>query len=244
MSFFITGTGTGVGKTIVTAALAAWFAARGESVCVYKPLQTGSSDATRPEDPEMVMRLTQTTPQTTTDGVAGCVETFCSYCLPEPLAPLAADKEGIIRPEQCLADLKQLQSRYTRVLVEGAGGIRVPVTRNTDMLDLIRQFGLPVVVVTHPGLGGINHTLLTVDALLGQGLDVAGVIVSAGSINTPDVASQSFLPTIQPFLRVPVLGALPSFCLEDGLFTQPETLSLVDPLGTALLHYTDCSRTL
>jgi dethiobiotin synthetase len=213
MSLVITGTGTGVGKTMVTAGLAALLKRRGESFCVYKPIQTGSPDLAHPEDPEFIKQW-----------VADDIETACSYCFAEPVAPYAADPERTIRPGKILDDFKALQKKHSVVLVEGAGGVRVPIGRHFEMIDLIRMFQLPVVVVASPQLGTINHTLLTVDALLEQRLEVKGVVISGVPRDEakPDPAIQTLQDTLEPFLKVPLLGMLPIFNLAPGsLLAEP-----------------------
>lgn len=222
MSLFITGTGTGVGKTVLTAGLAALLKARGESFCVYKPIQTGSPDSTRPEDPEQVKQW-----------VGPDVETFCSYCFPDPVAPYAADLERTIQPRKILHDFKDLQKTHRVVLVEGAGGVRVPVAPHVEMIDLIRMLQIPVVVVASAGLGTMNHTLLTVDALLAQRIEVKGVVISGYQPETPDDPSVgSLLQTLEPFLAVPILGTLPKLPVaEPGAFTQPQVVQAVEALN-------------
>lgn len=210
MSLFITGTGTGVGKTVVTAALAAWLKSRGESFCVYKPIQTGSPDASIPEDPTTINQW-----------LGGGVKTFCSYCFPDPVAPYAADPERTIQSGKILQDFKALQKQHRIVLVEGAGGVRVPVAKHLEMIDLIRMLQLPVLVVTYPQLGTINHTLLTVESLLNQRLEVKGVVVSdypAAEDESQDIAIRTLLPTLEAFLPVPILGTLPNVLLSPAGF--------------------------
>lgn len=228
MSLFITGTGTGVGKTVVTAGLAALLKRHGISFCVYKPIQTGSPDPNHPEDLDTVKKLVGTE-----------VDTFCSYCFPLPTAPYAADPERSIRPLKLLHDFKQLQAQYSVILVEGAGGVRVPIAPHFEMLDLIRMFQIPVLVVTHPQLGTINHTLLTVDALKAQRLDVKGVVISAfpdrhSDEGSSDAAITSLVDTLEPFLSVPILGCLPIFPMTPGILNPAasnETLQAFEALG-------------
>lgn len=220
MSLFITGTGTGVGKTVVTAGLAALLKHHGESFCVYKPIQTGSPDPEKPEDPEQVKHW-----------VAADVETYCTYCFPEPVAPYAADTDHIIQSRKILDDFKMLQKKHRIVLVEGAGGVRVPIARHLEMIDLIRMFQLPVVVVASPHLGTINHTLLTVDALLEQRLEVKGVVISgASSQEMADPAVRSLQATLEPFLKVPFLGMLPEFDLQCGGLMQEQSFQAFEAL--------------
>lgn len=219
MSLFITGTDTGVGKTMVTAGLAALLKSRGESFCVFKPIQTGSPDAAHPEDPDQIKKL-----------VGEEVETFVSYCFPEPVAPYAADPQRTIQPRKILQDFKNLQKQYKTVLVEGAGGIRVPVAKHFEMLDLARMLQLPVVVVARPNLGTINHILLTVDALRIQRIEVKGVVISGWNPEDSDLAIQTLLNTLDDFLPVPVLGTLPIFSQEAGSFNDASVLTAIQSL--------------
>lgn len=220
MSLFITGTGTGVGKTVVTAGLAALLKHRGESFCVYKPIQTGSPDPEKPEDPAQVKHW-----------VAPDVETYCTYCLAEPVAPYAADTDHVIQSRKILDDFKMLQKKHRIVLVEGAGGVRVPIARHLEMIDLIRMFQVPVVVVASPHLGTINHTLLTVDALLAQRLEIKGVVISGVPVQEPeDPAIRSLQSTLEPFLKVPLLGILPEFDLRPSGLLQEQLVQAFDAL--------------
>lgn len=228
MSLFITGTGTDVGKTLVTAGLAGLLKQAGESVCVFKPIQTGCPSGENPPDLETVKQLVGD----------DTLSTFCSYAFPEPLAPYAADPERTIRPRKILEDFKQLQASHKTILVEGAGGVRVPIARHFEMMDLIRMLQLPVVVVARPNLGTMNHTLLTVDALLAQRLDVKGVVISGGCApgstltESPDRAVATLLETLDAFLSVPVLGVLPNFNVAPGMFhpSQADNLSFFSSL--------------
>lgn len=216
MSLFITGTGTGVGKTVVTAALAAWLKARGENFCVYKPIQTGSPDPAHPEDPTLIK-----------SWVDSEIETACTYCFSEPVAPYAADVDRLIKSGQILQDFKALQKKHRVVLVEGAGGVRVPVAKHLEMKDLIRMLQLPVLVVTHPQLGTMNHTLLTVESLLNERLEVKGVVVSnyPDAPEQQDAATKSLIHTLEAFLPVPLLGTLPPIELNaDGFKAVCPTL--------------------
>jgi len=209
LSLFITGTGTGVGKTVVTATLAAWLKNQGKDVCVYKPIQTGSPDPQLPEDPTRIK-----------SWVGEDLETFCSYCFAEPVAPYAADPERTIQSGKILQDYKVLQKKHEIVLVEGAGGVRVPVAKHLEMIDLIRMLQLPVLIVASPNLGTINHILLTVESLMIQRLEISGVVISdypdSPIEEISDPAVRTLLPTLEAFLPVPLLGTLPSITLDTA----------------------------
>ena len=198
MSFFITGTDTGVGKTVVTAALASLLTARGKHVCVYKPVQTG---ATHPEDLETVKTLT---------GLSD-LSMHCSYCFEIPAEPLVADTRGEIQIAQLKNDFDRLRQTHECVLVEGAGGVHVPITKDASMIDLMKDFGLPVIVVARPNLGTINHTLLTVEALLARKIPVHGVVVSGYPVDSDDPAVATLPEIFRLRLPVPLLAWVPVY---------------------------------
>jgi dethiobiotin synthetase len=227
MSIFITGTGTGVGKTVVTAGLADAVRRQGYSVCVYKPIQTGSAEG-QPEDPTCIQ-----------EWLGSGVKTACTYCFPMPAAPYVADSEGRIQVSRILEELEQLQKAYDVVLVEGAGGVRVPITQHLEMLDLIRLTRLPVLVVASPFLGTINHTLLTVDALRHAGLTVCGVVVSGVPTHldvVDDPSIQSLAKVLSEFLPVPLLRLLPEFLLTRDGFASPSIQADFDALRSQLFE--------
>jgi len=162
----ITGTDTGVGKTIVTAAVAACARALGRSVAVLKPAQTGMVEwpvesGTEP-DAEVVRRLAAPT----------TALTLMSY--PDPLSPLAAAEESGL-PELAMGDVIEAvdtaSASHDVVLIEGAGGLLVPMgERRWTVAELALALRVPAVVVARPGLGTLNHTALTLEALTARGL--------------------------------------------------------------------------
>lgn len=165
----VTGTGTGIGKTIATAALACHARLTGIDVTVCKPVQTGSADGD--DDLGEVFRL------------AGIAELVSGWRYPEPLAPAAAAaRAGLPLPTR--AELGELISNADRsgrlTLVEGAGGLLVEIgAAGVTLRDLALDLAAPVVVVAAAGLGTLNHTALTMEALAVQRIPCAGVIVGA-----------------------------------------------------------------
>jgi dethiobiotin synthetase len=166
----ITGTGTGVGKTVVTAALAALSRARGQNVAVVKPAQTGLPPGA-PGDLADVSRL------------AGITDTHELARFPDPLSPEAAARVAG-RPPMDLAaaaeTVRGLAATRPQVLVEGAGGLLVrydPAGRT--IADLALALGAPVLVVAAPGLGTLNHTALTLEALAARGIILAGLVLGS-----------------------------------------------------------------
>jgi dethiobiotin synthetase len=159
--YFVTATDTGVGKTVVTAALASLLRARGRDVAVLKPVQSGALA----DDPA---------------GDAALLGAECVYSFAAPLAPLvAARAEGVtIELGPILARAQQLAAEHELLLVEGAGGLLVPLAPTLDIADLAAALGLPLIVVARAGLGTVNHTLLTIEAARARGLDVVGVVLN------------------------------------------------------------------
>ncbi len=171
---FITGTDTGVGKTYVATGIAGGLRRSGVDVGVMKPAETGCSSRAGRLVPRDACKLMQAA--VTRDSL----DLVNPYRFKQPLAPsLAAELEGkMISPEKIIAAYKILSRRHDFMIVEGAGGIMVPLWQDYTYLELARALGLPVVIVAKPGLGTINHTLLTILALQRGGLTVLGVVVN------------------------------------------------------------------
>ena len=203
---FITGTDTGVGKTLVTAALALCLTQRGLTVGVMKPIETGCR--TNGASGSDAARLYAAA------GVTEPVEAISPYRFADPLAPLdAARRAGrTIDLRRIIRAYRALAARYAFLLVEGAGGVMVPITPTTDTRDVIAQLGLPAVVVVRAMLGAVNHTLLTLDALRHRRIPVLGVFLNrSGSPSRPDDALQetSTIWLLKARCGVPVIGPLP-----------------------------------
>ena len=200
----VTGTGTEVGKTVATAALAACYAASGMRVAACKPAQTGVGRG-EPGDLDVVRVL---------GGVATLLE---PVRLPEPLAPdTAARRTGIPLPPitTTAARVVELAGTHDVVLVEGAGGVLVRLDEDAgtiaDLASAVRAAGLEVaiVIVVAAGLGTLNHTELTVEALRARGLQPAGLVVGCWPAE-PDLAQRCNLDDL-PRVGVPVLGLVPA----------------------------------
>jgi dethiobiotin synthetase len=203
--YFITGTDTGVGKTVVTAALAAVLRGRGVNVGVMKPVATGcrrTREGLVSEDAEFLAKAAD---------VPEPLEDICPVRLAEPLAPsVAAARAGLaLDLAPMWAAWRRLHAAHEVMLVEGIGGLLCPVTPETAVADLAREFGLPLLVVARAGLGTINHTALTVLAARQYGLDVAGIIINRYDRDTEDVAMLTNPDEICRVTGVPVLGLAP-----------------------------------
>mgnify|MGYP003365967006 FL=1 len=185
---FVTGTDTGIGKTLVSAILCrAW------NATYWKPLQTGLAD--EEGDTPTVRDL---------GGLSPARIIPPAYAFQAPLAPLAAgDLENVtVNPGRLV--LPQVQGP---LVVEGAGGLMVPVREDMMIVDLIESLGLPVVLVTRSGLGTINHTLLSLEALRRRGIPVAGV-VPVGPPNSGNERDIARFGKTQILFQVPHLDAI------------------------------------
>jgi len=202
----ISGTGTEIGKTIVTAAIAACAANAGKRVAVVKPVQTGLP-ADAPGDLAEVTRLS---------GVTATFE-FARY--PDPLSPEAAARvsgRAAFDVTDAVAPIREISAAHDLVLVEGAGGLLVRFDPNGKTLaDLARALDAPVVVVTRPDLGTLNHTALTLEALRNRGLALADVIVGsypASGDRDHLLACRCNLEDLPVVIGHPLGGVLPAGC--------------------------------
>jgi len=202
---FITGTDTGVGKTLVAGGIANALRYEGKRVGVFKPVGTGCSHQH--------------------EGLVNADSEFlrsCSHCnfpLSEinpvgyvnPAAPLVCEEF-----ENRAVDFGRIAEAYNKIcadsefiIVEGIGGVRVPVSAGVDVLELAKQFQMPVVIVTRPNLGTINHTLLTIDAVRNAGLDIAGVVISGYDVESAGLAEESLPMVLEEWGGVDILSILP-----------------------------------
>ncbi len=199
---FITGTDTGVGKTAVTAALAALLWEKGLVTGVIKPFQTGT-ELDGLSDAEFIY------------GFLGreCVLSEVSpFRLRAPLSPYrAAEIEGVKIPlEDIIGHTRDYISRNDVTLIEGAGGLGVPVTESYMMADLAVDLEAPVVVVARPGLGTLNHTVLSLEYARQRGAEVLGVVIN-GFPEPADVASATNPAVLRDVFSVNILGVVPHF---------------------------------
>ncbi|MGV9696636.1 dethiobiotin synthase [Streptomyces sp. NPDC003470] len=196
----ITGTGTEVGKTVATAAVAAAALAAGRSVAVLKAAQTGVGPD-EPGDAQEVARL------------AGGVTAAEVARYPEPLAPgTAARRAGRapVRPEEVAEAAAKLATEHDLVLVEGAGGLLVRFDEAGGTLaDVAALLGAPVLVVASAGLGTLNTTELTARELTARGLELPGVVIGSWPADA-DLASRCNLADLPVVSGAPLLGALPA----------------------------------
>lgn len=175
---FVTGTDTGVGKTFVACALARGLRAAGIDVGVMKPIETGVP-AAGPQDAR-ALRLAA--------GVDDPLDLICPVQLALPASPEAAGRAAgrSVSLAPIFEAHEALSRRHAFLLVEGAGGLLVPIDAATDMADLARAFALPLLLVARANLGTVNHTRLSLEAAERRGLEVFGVVVSHASADLPE----------------------------------------------------------
>ncbi|CAB3394297.1 dethiobiotin synthase [Kyrpidia spormannii] len=198
----VIGTDTEVGKTWITGALVGLYREVGLRATTWKPVQSGC----RPGDPGSDSARLKWL-----GGLEEEESSICPYTLAEPLAPaLAARRAGVaLDPEKWREILNVRLQRHDLVLVEGAGGITVPLADGFTAVELAKGADLPVLIVARAGLGTVNHILLTVAYARQAGLRVAGVILNGGGRDGGTVAEQTNPELIREYSDVPILGRVP-----------------------------------
>lgn len=232
---FITGTDTGVGKSIVAATLALLLRMRGVNVGVMKPVTTGCREESGNLISDDAVLLCNAAGVAHSDNVT-------PYLLREPLAPAEAAKIDGIRIDfsRIKGSFEELCTIYDFVIVEGAGGLMVPLAGGLLIADLVRELDLQLLVVARPELGTINHTVLTCFAAQQMGIKVTGVIINVFPAS-PGIAESTAPHQIGALCGAPVLGIWPR-CddlnqveivdyLANWLHGQPETNIVLRELG-------------
>lgn len=203
---FITGTDTGVGKTVVAAAIARAVSSMGVDVGIMKPIETGCHKRNGKIIPPDALYLRKAA------RASDPFELITPYVYHAPLAPRAASllEKKEIDLETILLTYDQLRQRHPFLIVEGVGGLMVPLTSGADVSDLIRLFDLPVLLVARSGLGTINHTLLTLHRGKELGIRFLGVLFNR-SVPAISLADKTNPATLAERTDVPLLGTLPYF---------------------------------
>ena len=232
---FVTGTDTGVGKTVVGATLAYLLRMKGVNVGVMKPVTSGCREVGGRLVSDDALLLSRAA------GVA-CSEDVAPYLLREPLAPAEAARiDGVaIDFARIRGCYERLAANHDFVICEGAGGLMVPLAGGLLVADLARELDLPLLVVARPDLGTINHTVLTCFSAQQMGLSVAGVIVN-NYPDAPGLAERSAPHHIGSLCGAPILGLWPRHeadeqmetveYLANWLASQPETAIVLRELG-------------
>ena len=207
MSYFITGTDTGVGKTLVSCALLHGFAAQGRRVAGFKPVAAGVDADGMNDDAKALLAAS---------NVPLRYEQVNPYCLREAIAPhIAAKRENVrIELSRIITAYRELAAQAEVVIVEGAGGFRVPLNEAQDSADLARELGLPVIVVVGMRLGCLNHALLTVQAIAAGGLQCAGWVANVLDADMPVL--QENIGALKARISAPLLGVVPYMAEPDA----------------------------
>ena len=202
---FVTGTDTGVGKTLISGGIAKILKDAGNRVGVFKPIASGCSHTNEGlvnADSEFLRYHSHCDHSLSTISPVGFVT---------PAAPIVCEEH-----ENRLVDFDAVATAYQQicndsdvVVVEGIGGVRVPISEGVDVLEMAKWFDMPVVVVTRPDLGTINHTLMTVDLIRGAGLNLAGVIISGYDAMNATLAEETLPQVLMDFGGIEILTIIP-----------------------------------
>jgi dethiobiotin synthetase len=227
--FFITGTDTEVGKTLVCGALILKLREQGKKVIGFKPVVAGTyqdgSGHILNEDLETLRIASQLAP-----GQFN----LSPYILDMPVAPhLAAAQKGITLDLNIIMQaLGDIQNKADCLVIEGAGGFLVPLNHHEDLGDLVQQIGLPVILVVGMKLGCINHALLTQEAIKARGLNIAGWVANSLANEMPLL--QENIATLQAKINAPFLGLIPP--LPNALQKSHNSPYSIDALDFAAQH--------
>lgn len=209
-SIFITGTDTGVGKTVLTAALALCLKQAGLNVGVMKPVQTGAR-LQELADLKFIELAT---------GNKYTGEDYSPYTFTHPLSPLTASvlEKRNICIERIKSAYKRLTNQHDIVLIEGAGGILVPITEGYYMSDLALDLNAPLIIATRPDLGTLNHTSLTSEYAHSRGVSVLGIVINNFPLE-PGPAEKTNPGLLQKITGLPILGVIrndPGITVGEG----------------------------
>lgn len=222
--FFITGTDSGVGKTIIAGALIRALSFLGLKTGAMKPVESGcvrEGDVLIPSDGMFLKQIAQMKEHVT--QVTPC-------CFENPLAPLAASEleEKSISITAIKKAYYSLYTHYDAVIVEGIGGLMVPLKKNYFVVDLAKEIGLPLIVVAKPGLGSINHAMLTVKSALKDALKVAGIIINYSNPPENSLAEETNPQLLKLISPVPLIGIFPFLKNLDAAIIEKTALKNLD----------------
>ncbi len=226
--FFITGTDTGVGKTFVAAGLIRAMKDHGLNVCPMKPAETGCSVSKGQLVPEDTVTLMKAS------GVDEPMDVINPYRFRKPLAPsIAAELEHVFIEKRVICNAyKKLAGKYDVIIMEGAGGIMVPLHKQYLYLDLLRDLGLPVLIIARPDLGTINHSLLTIEAARNKGIEVLGLVFNHTEKTKNDISQKTNPEIIARIGKVSVLGTVPHLARSD----MNKSNKIFNMIITTLIH--------
>ncbi len=238
---FITGTDTGVGKTVVSAGWIRWAVKHGLRVAAMKPVATGGvlreSQSLRSTDAELLRAEI---------NIEETWEEVNPYVFVPPVSPnIAADQAGVVIDiDRIVERVRMLETRADTVIVEGVGGWRVPLGEERSIVDLVRGLGYPVVMVVGLRLGCINHALLTFEAITADRIPCLGWV--ANRLDPTLVEPEAVLATLAARLAIPCLGVIPMLttpeigAVADALRPPEPSIHPGDPEGPRQARTGDC----
>ncbi len=201
---FISGTDTGVGKTLITGFLARYFNDKGRDIVTQKWIQTGCVKVS--EDVKEHIKLSGI--KFSCEGrTAGNIS---PYILSYPASPHLASRVDNVAIDKIkiMGSFNELVDIYDLVIVEGSGGVLVPFNEREYLIDIVKEISLPVIIVAENRLGTINHTLLSVEAVRNRGVEILGIVFNNLSPGTDLLVAEDNLKIIESLSSVPVLGEL------------------------------------
>ena len=218
---FITGTDTEIGKTVVAGGLAAALKAAGINVGVMKPIASGGIEHKGhivSEDAIFLKHAAQ---------VDDALDLINPICLRHPLAPsVAAEIEGVsMNPQQIDEAFAQLCQSHEFMVVEGVGGIAVPICEDFLVVNMAQRFQLPLLIVARPNLGTINHTVLTVEFARSFNLEICGIVLNASQEESKGLAEETNPRELERLTHQPILGTVPFNERLQGNTPHPDFLS-------------------
>lgn len=208
---YITGTGTDVGKTFISAGLTYLLKQRNINVCYYKPILSGAyrrEDKLIPGDTQFVKQVS---------GLTEDMFKLTTYLFEEPIAPHLAARlnHQTIDEDKIIRTYEQLKLQHEFMIVEGAGGIAVPINERIMQFDLMQEIGLPIIIVADSGLGTINHTYLTQQQAKSCGLEIAGIIYN--QYDDSNECHKDNITTIERLTGIQTLAKVPKLPTKDGV---------------------------
>ena len=203
LNIFVTGTDSNVGKTFITAGLAATMQSLGYSTCVYKPIQTGALGNGFLQSPDLAF----------VKNIDPYIKTYSSYLLKSAANPsIAAETENITIDKNLIKnDYEQICKEHDCIITEGTGGIMTPLAPEYLVSDMIKTLNLPIVIIVKPDSGTVNQTLLTINQAVSKGLNVRGVIINNFPENTKDINIKTAPRLIEEYSDAKVLGIIRTF---------------------------------
>ena len=212
IKYFITGTGTDIGKTVITAGIADLAIQNGKKCSVIKPIQTGTE--TYPTD---ICEVRKMVPKVMDIPETDSIK--YSYKLPASPHLAAAEENDKIKIHELTQYIKKREKKFNPdiLLIEGAGGVLVPINENETFLDLLKELNIPVILTTLAGLGTINHTLLSISVLKSANIEIAGIIVNKMPKN-PTIIEKDNIRIIEKMSGIPIIAIIGDYSSDKDFF--------------------------